>query len=129
MAVGRGGGAWRCRHQRTTWPPRGRCPLPAGSWPLSDALLECARPSSPQLDPNPHGEEWWVILAPSYFNFFRLQFTPLGTYLMNKVLNFMELIRLGTAAARRARRAIVRHGPLGAHASRAARSRLKTERP
>eukprot|EP00324_Dicrateria_rotunda_P007505 CAMPEP_0206177964 /NCGR_PEP_ID=MMETSP1474-20131121/62791_1 /ASSEMBLY_ACC=CAM_ASM_001110 /TAXON_ID=97495 /ORGANISM="Imantonia sp., Strain RCC918" /LENGTH=352 /DNA_ID=CAMNT_0053590103 /DNA_START=30 /DNA_END=1088 /DNA_ORIENTATION=- len=46
------------------------------------------------LDPNPHGEEWWVILAPSYFNFFRLQFTPLGTYLMNKVLNFMELIRL-----------------------------------
>jgi len=46
------------------------------------------------LDPNPNGEAWWVILAPSYFNFFRIQFTWIGTFLMNLVLNFMEYIRL-----------------------------------
>merc|ERR1711998_481640 len=46
------------------------------------------------LDPNPNGEAWWVILAPSYFNLFRLQFTWIGTFLMNIVLNFMEYIRL-----------------------------------
>ena len=41
------------------------------------------------LDPNPDGEPWYRILTPSYnpYHFFRLQFTPTGTFLMNRVLN------------------------------------------
>ena len=30
------------------------------------------------LDPNPGGEAWYVILTPSFFNLFRLQFTAIG---------------------------------------------------
>jgi len=46
------------------------------------------------LDPNPGGEAWYIILTASYFSFFRLQFTWWGTFIMNIVLNFMELICL-----------------------------------
>jgi sterol 24-C-methyltransferase len=46
------------------------------------------------LDPNPGGEPWWVILTPSLFSLFRLQFTTVGYYFMNIVLTFMEMIRL-----------------------------------
>ena len=46
------------------------------------------------LDPNPGGEAWYVILTPSFFNLFRLQFTVLGYYIVNAVLTFMEMIRL-----------------------------------
>uniref|UniRef100_A0A7S3BGI2 Methyltransferase n=1 Tax=Haptolina ericina TaxID=156174 RepID=A0A7S3BGI2_9EUKA len=46
------------------------------------------------LDPNPNGEAWYTILTPSFFHFFRIQFTYFGTMLMNIFLNFMELIRL-----------------------------------
>jgi len=46
------------------------------------------------LDPNPGGEAWYTILTASYFSFFRLQFTWWGTFIMNIVLNLMELIRL-----------------------------------
>tara|TARA_B100000795_G_scaffold133136_1_gene99344 strand:+ start:111 stop:563 length:453 start_codon:yes stop_codon:yes gene_type:complete len=46
------------------------------------------------LDSNPGGEPWWVILTPSLFSLFRLQFTTVGYYFMNIVLTFMEMIRL-----------------------------------
>ena len=35
-----------------------------------------------------------MILTPSWFNLFRLQFTVLGYYVVNTVLTFMEMIRL-----------------------------------
>lgn len=46
------------------------------------------------LDQNPNGEDWYTVLSPSYFSLFRLQFTYIGTLLMNIVLNFMEYVRL-----------------------------------
>lgn len=46
------------------------------------------------LDPNPDGEEWYMILKPSYFHWFRFQFTWVGTLLMTIVLTLMEYIGL-----------------------------------
>jgi len=42
------------------------------------------------LDANPGGEAWYTILSPSHFNLFRLQFTWIGTFVMNIVLTLME---------------------------------------
>jgi len=72
------------------------------------------------LDANPGGEEWYKILTPSYFNLFRLQFTPLGTFIMDRVLNAMEMVGIapkGSAAVRemlrQAQLGIVKGGEMG----------------
>jgi sterol 24-C-methyltransferase len=48
------------------------------------------------LDNNPGGDAWYTILTPSLSPFqpFRLQFTWLGTFLINLLLNFIEMIGL-----------------------------------
>ena len=59
-----------------------------------------------------------MILTPSWFNLFRLQFTVLGYYIVNTVLTFMEMIRLapkGSGKVReRPRAAQPMHGTSGA---------------
>ena len=64
---------------------------------LKKAGFEMIESRDAALDPNPGGEAWWRILTQSYWVFsleglFRLQFTWWGTFLMNLVLNFMELV-------------------------------------
>jgi len=64
------------------------------------------------LDPNPGGEPWWVILTPSLFSLFRLQFTTVGYYFMNIVLTFMEMIRLAPKGSGKVRE-MLRRGQEG----------------
>jgi hypothetical protein len=52
------------------------------------------------LDANPGGEEWYKILTPSYFNLFRLQFTPLGTSAATRTARAPHAHRTRTARAR-----------------------------
>lgn len=48
------------------------------------------------VDNNPGGEAWYTILTPSFSPLqpFRMQFTWIGTFLINLFLNFIELIGL-----------------------------------
>ena len=64
------------------------------------------------LDANPGGEPWYRILTPSYFSLFRLQFTWWGTFLMNRVLNGMEMIGLAPKGSQKVRE-MLRQGQLG----------------
>ena len=64
------------------------------------------------LDPNPGGEAWYTILTASYFDLFRLQFTWWGTFLMNIVLNLMELVRLAPQGSGKVRE-MLRQAQLG----------------
>lgn len=64
------------------------------------------------LDANPGGEPWYRILTPSYFSPFRLQFTPTGTFLMNRVLNAMEMVGLAPAGSGKVRE-MLRQAQLG----------------
>lgn len=64
------------------------------------------------LDANPGGEPWYVILTPSYFSFFRLQFTTIGYFLMNIVLTLMEWIRLAPKGSGKVRE-MLRRGQEG----------------
>ena len=72
------------------------------------------RPSPLPLTPaaNPNGESWYTILTPSYFSLFRLQFTAWGTFLMNRVLNGMEMIGLAPKGSQKVRE-MLRQGQLG----------------
>ena len=68
------------------------------------------------LDANPGGEPWWVILTPSWFSLFRLQFTVVGYFFMNILLTLMEVVRLapkGSGKVRETRRRCIN---LHAHA-------------
>ena len=62
--------------------------------------------------PNPGGEAWYKILTPSYYSLFRLQFTPWGTFLMNRVLNGMEMVGIAPKGSQ-AVREMLRQGQLG----------------
>ena len=64
------------------------------------------------LDANPGGEPWYVILTPSYFNLFRLQFTTIGYFIMNIVLTLMEMIRLAPKGSGKVRE-MLRRGQEG----------------
>ena len=46
------------------------------------------------LDNNPKGEAWYTILTPSFFHPFRVQFTWIGTFVINRFLNMLELVGL-----------------------------------
>ena len=63
-------------------------------------------------DPNPGGEAWYKILTPSYWSLFRLQFTPWGTFLMNRVLNGMEMVGIAPKGSQKVRE-MLRQGQLG----------------
>ena len=63
-------------------------------------------------EPNPQGAPWYEILTPSYFNLFRLQFTSWGTFLMNRVLNGMEMIGLAPKGSQKVRE-MLRQAQLG----------------
>lgn len=62
--------------------------------------------------PNPGGEAWYKILTPSYFSLFRIQFTPIGTFLMNRVLNAMEMVGIAPKGSGKVRE-MLRQGQLG----------------
>ena len=64
------------------------------------------------LDDNPGGEAWYKILTPSYWSLFRLQFTPWGTFLMNIVLNLMEMVGIAPKGSQKVRE-MLRQGQLG----------------
>ena len=72
-------------------------------------VIECRDAA---LDPNPGGAPWYQILTPSYFSFFRIQFTPIGTFLMNRVLNGMEMVGIAPKGSQ-AVREMLRQGQLG----------------
>ncbi len=64
------------------------------------------------LAPNPNGEAWYTILTPSYFSFFRLQFTWIGTFVLNIVLTLMEWIWLAPKGSGKVRE-MLRQAQLG----------------
>ena len=64
------------------------------------------------LDPNPYGATWYTILMPSYFSFFRLQFTWIGTFVLNIVLTLMEWIWLAPKGSGKVRE-MLRQAQLG----------------
>jgi len=64
------------------------------------------------LDPNPGGEAWYVILTPSFFNLFRLQFTAIGTFFINVFMTCLEALRLAPAGSGKVRE-MLRQGQLG----------------
>ena len=67
---------------------------------LKDIGMQMIESRDCALDPNPGGEPWYVILTPSFFSLFRLQFTTVGYFLMNIVLTLMEWIRLAPKGSR-----------------------------
>ena len=72
-------------------------------------IIECRDVA---LAPNPGGESWYEILTPSYWSLFRLQFTPWGTFLMNRVLNGMEMVGIAPKGSQKVRE-MLRQGQLG----------------
>lgn len=79
---------------------------------LKDVGFELLESRDAALDPNPGGEHWHVILTPSYFSFFRLQFTFLGYIIVNTVLTIMEWIRLAPKGSGKVRE-MLRRGQMG----------------
>jgi sterol 24-C-methyltransferase len=61
---------------------------------------------------NPNGEPWYVILTPSYFSLFRIQFTWIGTFIMNIVLTLMEWCFIAPKGSGKVRE-MLRQGQLG----------------
>jgi len=55
------------------------------------------------LDHNPGGEAWYTILTPTYFHWFRIQFTWWGTLIMTIMLNLMEMIGLAPKGSSKVR--------------------------
>mmetsp|Transcript_37641 Transcript_37641/g.79144 ORF Transcript_37641/g.79144 Transcript_37641/m.79144 type:complete len:414 (+) Transcript_37641:723-1964(+) len=72
-------------------------------------ILECRDAA---LDANPGGEDWFTILTPSYLSFFRVQFTPIGTFLLNIVLTLMEWFWLAPKGSGKVRE-MLRQAQLG----------------
>jgi len=64
------------------------------------------------LSANPGGDPWYTILTPSYTNPFRFQFTPLGTFVINLFLNFLEYIGLAPKGSGKVRE-MLRQAQLG----------------
>ena len=84
-------------------------PTPSPSRQVGFELIETRDAA---LDSNPNGEAWYKILTPSYTSLFRLQFTPWGTFLMNRVLNAMETVGIAPKGSQ-AVREMLRQGQLG----------------
>jgi len=86
------------------------------TWQCDEALkkvgFEVVESRDAALDDNPNGEAWYKILTPSYTSPFRLQFTSWGTFLMNRVLNGMEMVGIAPKGSQ-AVREMLRQAQLG----------------
>lgn len=79
---------------------------------LAKAGFEFLEGRDAALDPNPSGVPWFTILTPSFVDIFRLQFTWIGTLLVNLFLNFLETIRLAPKGSGKVRE-MLRQAQLG----------------
>ena len=79
---------------------------------LKDVGFDLIESRDAALESSPGGEPWYIILTPSFFSFFRIQFTWIGTFIMNIFLTIMELIRLAPKGSGQVRE-MLRQGQLG----------------
>lgn len=79
---------------------------------LNDVGFDIIEARDAALDPHPGGDDWFTILTPSLLSFFRIQFTWIGTFVVNLVLTLMEMIRLAPAGSGKVRE-MLRQGQLG----------------
>jgi len=102
----------RVASRRVRSPPQVELSTDTCDEALKEAGFEVLETRDAAQDANPAGEPWYTILSPSYWSLFRLQFTPIGTWMMDRVLNGMEYIGLAPKGSQ-AVREMLRQAQLG----------------
>ena len=77
---------------------------------IKDAGLILIESKDMALEPNADGEHWYEPLLPGFRYFTQMQFTPVGTKIMNAVLAAMEMVRLAPAGTVKVQQMLQRGG-------------------